>query len=158
MYKNAILLGSQVLLVAACNPDHASKTNTTQSEQTTNSHLISLDSANKMIGSYVASFDSTSSDTDLLSVSFNADQLRAYLANPAITNVKISLAHQLSYINAGNGNQHAGYASNALTLIVSAVSANGTYIFSGNQVMDFGSMCPSVCLPGDAASALFPIN
>jgi len=139
--------------LAACQP----KTSESPNPHTGDSHRISLDSANRMISSYLGSLDSSAPIADLRSVVFDAAQLRKYLSDTAITQVKISLAHKLQYINAGNQNVMGGYRSDAITLIISAVDHSGNYIFPGNQVMDYAMQCPVLCPVGTAASALFPI-
>lgn len=139
--------------LTACNPKSPQRANT----DNVDSHMISLDSANRMIRSYLGSLDSTATVANLQSVVFDATQLRYYLSDTAISQVKISLAHKLQYINAGNQNTPAGYRSDALTLVISAVDRSGNYIFPGNQVMDYAMQCPILCPVGTAANPLFPI-
>lgn len=139
--------------MAACSPASAQTTNPVAVQ----SHLIPLDSANRMIRSYLGSLDSSVTVPDLRSVVFDAAQLRQYLSDTAISQVKISLAHKLSYINTGNQNTAAGYRSDALTLVISAADRSGNYIFPGNQVMDYALQCPILCPLGTAGNALFPV-
>src|SRR5436305_263075 len=73
------------------------------------SRFIKVSDANLMISSYLNSINSTANDSDIRSFSIDADSLRAYLSNSSIKNVKISFAHTLSYISAGNGGKYAGY-------------------------------------------------
>ena len=126
------------------------------------SAIISLDSANKMLLSYLNSINYHVNDTDLRSVIFDASQLRNYLSNPMITNVKLMFAHTLDYINSGGKNNYAGYKSGALTLIVACYDANGNYVYdnaaSYSTVLDYGMPCPSSCpTAGTAAVDTFQI-
>ncbi len=120
------------------------------------SAFIPMDSANKMIGSYLASVNAPATDTALDCVIVDADMLRSYLndtCNGKIKNVKLMLAHTLNYINTGHGGQYAGYQPNALTIIVSGYDATGNYVLAaGNTVLDQGQPCPSYCPPAGAAN------
>jgi hypothetical protein len=117
--------------------------------------FIPLDSANKMISSYLGSLSSLPPD-NVVSFSFNASDLKDYLqSDSTITNVKISLAHTLDYINSGGQYIPAGYQSGALTLIIAAYDQNGNYRFFNSTVMDHGRPCPSNCPTGNAASPLY---
>ncbi|RKR80695.1 hypothetical protein BDD43_0827 [Mucilaginibacter gracilis] len=124
--------------------------------------LMPIDSANKMLGSYLNSINYQSNDTDIQSVIFDARLLRNYLNtifdSGNITNVKMMFAHKLSYINSGHMNQPAGYHSNALTIIIAAYDSSGNYRFyPGNYVIDKGLACPTNCPPtGSASSSLLP--
>ncbi|MDR3681764.1 MAG: hypothetical protein P4L41_17480 [Flavipsychrobacter sp.] len=121
------------------------------------SAFIPMDSANKMIGSYLASVNAPATDTALDCVIVDADMLRSYLndtCNGKIKNVKFMLAHTLNYINTGHGGQYAGYKPNALTIIVSGYDATGNYILAaGNTVLDQGQACPVSCpISGNATN------
>jgi hypothetical protein len=121
----------------------------------TSSHRIPVDSANKMIGSYLNSIEGTGDNT-LHSLIFNAEELRAYLNDPLrsdVTNIKLSFAHTLNYINSGNGNQDAGYTAGAFTIVISGYDEEGNYILmNDNCVLDFGVACPSNCPPSGSAN------
>jgi hypothetical protein len=119
--------------------------------------FIPVDSANKMINSYLYSINSTVNDSDLRSLIINADSIRAYLnVNPNIRNVKIMFAHTLNYINAGYGGQYAGYQSGALTIIMAGYDGSGNYVYmsmgSGAMVIDHALPCPASC-PGAGTAA-----
>lgn len=123
--------------------------------------VIPLDSANKMLSSYLSSINYQSNDTDIQSWIFDAKLLRKYLdslpGSGDISFVKIGVAHKLSYINSGHANQRAGYKSAALTVLVSGYTSNGDYIFyPENLVIDNAMACPTNCPPGAAAAPLFP--
>ena len=118
------------------------------------SSFISTNVANQMISSYLCSINAAQNDSDIQSFSINANSLRAYLANPAITNVKLMFAHTMNYINAGNACQYAGFQSGALTIVIAANDVNGNYIYSQGEVLDHLAPCPYTCLSGAAGNNL----
>ena len=122
--------------------------------------FIPADSANKMIKSYLTSINSLHNDSDLRSIIFDADSLRAYLSNTSIKHVKVMFAHKLDYINAQGSGHNVGYKSGALTVVFGGYDANGNYIFwSENRVPNLGTPCPSSCVTtGTASDDLFPVN
>jgi hypothetical protein len=121
------------------------------------SGFIPIDSANKMINSYLYSINYSSNDSDVRSFTINADSLRAYLNSSGIKSIKISLAHTLAYINAGNEGRYAGYQSGALTIIISGYNSTGDYVyFNGSNVLDHASPCPTSC-PGGSGTAVYDI-
>lgn len=120
---------------------------------------IPVDSANKMISSYLGSIDYQNNDTDLFSIVVDAATIRYYLDSMAsgstIRGFKFMLAHQLDYINSGYMGEPAGYRKNALTAVIAAYDEAGNYVFlAPGQVMDFNNPCPSDCPPGFAANPL----
>jgi hypothetical protein len=123
---------------------------------------ISKDTANKMLSSYLVSINSTENDTDLRSLIINADTLRAYLADTNIKDIKIMMAHTLSYINSGGLNHPCGYDARDLTFIIAGYSYTDNYIYYTTKsvpitpdVINHGMPCPSSCPPyGTAASDL----
>lgn len=116
------------------------------------SSFICLDSANKMLSSYLASINDED-DSTLHCFIYNADSLRAYLANPNIKNVKFMFGHTLEYINEGHFGQPAGYSSGNLTIIVAGYDVNGTYIYhNGGKVLEHGRPCPNYCDVNGAAA------
>ncbi len=123
------------------------------------SKFIVIDSANKMLGSYLNSIHYTMNDTDLQSLIIDVKQLRQYLdSNPTgeqITHLKLMFAHTLSYANSPMANTNAGYQSKALTIIVAGYNDSGKYIFyNNNSVLDYTQPCPPICPPGKAGSPL----
>lgn len=117
---------------------------------------ISVHEANKMISSYLNSLPASAADTDLKSFFLDARLLRKYLDSipsaDSIAMVKIMLAHNLDYINAGDSNKFAGYKPNALTIILTAISSSGDYILlPGRQVMEHAMPCPPDCPSGEAS-------
>jgi len=158
------LLGVAVLALTlnACqqstpqNEKAAISTDTLSMDDNYKAHLIPVDSANKMIGSYLSSLPADSQDSELQSLIMNAAVLREYLADTSIRNVKIMFAHTLDYINSGYEGQPAGYKSGALTIIFAGYDAKGDYIFApGNMVPNHTVPCPNHCVgSGSAASSL----
>jgi len=127
------------------------------------SQFIPVDSANKMLASYLNSVNAQKSDSALHCIIVDADQLRAYLndsCNGHVTHVKLMFAHTLDYINSGHGNQYAGYKSGALTLIVAGYDNTNNYVMaSGNSLLDYGQGCPSYCpASGSAANDIIVYN
>ncbi len=161
MIKSILMIICSGLLFAACNnttdasdkkEGHKHKANVNPSSLTTTTNqFISQDSANKMLLSYLNSISYQQNDTDLRSIIFDADSLRAYLANTSISKVKIMFAHTLNYINNGGQNQNAGYQSGALTLIIAGYDTSGNYVYynygdsSVKMVLDYGRPCPTSC-------------
>lgn len=125
-------------------------------------HLIPVDSANKMMESYLSSIHHVGNDSTLRSLTFDAAVLRDYLnATPsgvAVTKVKVMFAHTLDYINGGNGGNNAGYRSGALTLIMAGYDNDGNYVLLDNSVIDNAIPCPANCPPGNAGQPLIPLT
>jgi len=124
--------------------------------------VLPVDSANKMLGSYLNSIDYLHNDTDVQSVIFNAALLRQYLdsftGSSNIAYIKIMFAHKLSYINAGGANKYAGFNNAALTLLIAGYDNSGNYIYyPTNQVIDNGMLCPPNCPSGPAGAPLLPV-
>lgn len=135
---------------------NACQQSTPQNQQTANlssspsldsiykAHLIPMDSANKMIGSYLTSIEGK--DGEMYSLIMNADALRAYLSDTSIKNVKLMFSHTLDYINAGNEGVPASYKSGEFTIIMAGYNSAGNYIFApNNMVLDRAMPCPSSC-------------
>ena len=125
-----------------------------------NSAFIPVDSANKMILSYLTSINYQQNDTDLDCLTIDADTMRAYLANPNVKKIKVMFAHTLEYINAGGGNQYCGYQTGALTVIMACYDSMNNYVYYQapqspgiNMVMDHSAPCPSNCAHGGSAAS-----
>ena len=107
---------------------------------------IPIDTANRMIQSYLTSINYPSNDSGLRSLSFNADTLRAYLLNSEISEISFMLAHQPGYINSGHFGEPANTNPTALTLILVGKSTNGTYIHNSfGEVYEHFQPCPTYC-------------
>ncbi len=119
--------------------------------------FIEMDSANKMIGSYLNSIGYQQNDTDLRSLIFDADSLRQYLANPSVRKLKFMFAHDLDYINNGGDGKPAGYQSGKLTAVIAGFDIKGNYVFvlQGNNrmVLNHALPCPTNCPTSGTASS-----
>lgn len=165
--KNHFFLTIIVLtcLIAACTKKNATPKPVTDNTKDAHSlaltgidsPFVTLDSANKMINSYLGSLV-TSGNNDIKSFTIDADALRYYLQNSNIKRIRISFAHKLSYINAGHKGAYAGMSPNAITLIISGISSDNNYIYTpDNTVMDHAFPCPYNCIDnGTAASDNLP--
>ena len=157
--KNYIIAGMVLMATVfiSCGDKHETKTSTEDAAIVTLAvaPYIEMDSANKMIGSYLNSINYTNNDTDVRSFVINMNQLRAYCDSSAspISHVKVMFGHTLQYINSGKGNHNAGYRSGALTVVIAAYNSSGDYFYiNGDEVMDYSAPCPTNCPPGDAAN------
>ncbi|MBS1616640.1 MAG: hypothetical protein JST06_11050 [Bacteroidetes bacterium] len=168
--KHTILLASSALLLAftACNRQEATtpganqvKTYSTSNvmhnaarfEGTGYSQSIPIDTANKMIGSYLSSVGYPYADTTIRSLSFNADTLRAYLNNSNIKDVKFYMAHQITWLDADMNRygKNIGLAPGKLTLIVVGLDNDGNVVRnSANGVYEHCMPCPMNCGSGSA--------
>src|SRR5690606_7881631 len=120
-------------------------------------HFIPMDTANKMIQSYLTSIASgENANKQLQSLIVDAEVLREYLKDTSIKNLKVLFAHTLNYINSGHYGQNAGYHSNALTIVFAGYDSKGNYIFAtGQKVPDQAVPCPANCPhSGTAANPL----
>lgn len=157
-----ITLALAILFLAACtketpivNGSHVSESeqipldnrhNTIRLSGTNYSHSLPVDSANRMLMSYLHSVGYPGVDTALRSLSFDADTLRAYLQNPNITTVKFMIAHKSTFINSGNEGTNAGMSPSGLTIIIAGLNNNDEYVLNtSNGVYDNMINCPHIC-------------
>lgn len=169
--KQTILLASAALAFAftACNRQEAADPGAnavkTYAPNTTVMHnagrlvgdgfskSIGIDTANRMIASYLESVGYPYADTSIRSLAFNADTLRAYLANPNITDVKLYLAHQITWLDGGPNRygKNIGTQPGKLTVILVGLDNNGAVVRnSANGVYEHALPCPTSC--GSSAS------
>ncbi len=132
---------------------------TAASAQTLAPEFIPVDSANKMIGSYLGSIDYQNNDSSLQSLVIDATELKRYMdtmsSTNRITKFKIMFAHKLTYINSGHQNHAAAYNRNAFTIVIAGVNENGNYvIFPTSKVFDNSMPCPTSCPSGTASNPL----
>jgi hypothetical protein len=166
MKKSLFLTVGTLLLIFACskknsNPDtNVNKKNNavnliSQAQLGLDSPFIEIDSANKMITSYL---NARSGENDLNALIIDAEALRYYLQNTDIKKIKLMFAHKLSYINNGGVNQYGGLNKNSLTLVIAAYDEDNDYVYSNyGKVMDFCEPCPSNCpQSGTAAQNTLP--
>lgn len=113
----------------------------------TGQYFIPVDSANKMLESYLNSINAdVDTSTNIQSFIIDADALREYLSDTSIKKVKVMLAHTLNYVNSGGNGLPCGYRTGKLTIILAGYDEDKNYIFApGNKVMDHAVPCPTAC-------------
>jgi len=150
MKKILLLLTAIVIVFAACHkPLH----------NTYDKTAIPVDSANKMIRSYLLSInDTVTTDTSLHALILDADELRDFLNSEEgkkVEDLKLVFAHKLDYINNGGKGVNCGYSNKGLTLVVAGYDHEGNYqLLPNNKVMDNLQPCPMQCPTGDASDDL----
>lgn len=124
----------------------------------TDPNLIPVDTANKMISSYLRSLDG--SDDNLRSLILNAETLRQYLKDSSIKKIKVMFAHTQNYINSGHGGEASGMKSGSLTIVLVGFGSDGNYVYppgDSNKVIDRATPCPTNCPTfGNASDDLLP--
>jgi len=168
MIKIPCLLIVPGLFISICACQNPERGNTNRSQSRLQSDSISwnqpfipVDSADTMIKSYLISINYQSADSNVRSFIIDANALRQYLTvgqGAQITNMKVMLAHNNSYIQAGNFGQPCGYSNEGLTVVLAGFGADGNYIYApGNKVMDYSMPCPENCpRTGTASRDLMP--
>jgi hypothetical protein len=169
MKKLTALLSITLCVLTSCRKDEASGiSNTNQNSQShvgkapSNmmrlslqgpfSQFIPIDSANRMLGSYLTSINDPGNDSDLRALIFNADTLRHYLLDSRIVGIKLMFAHTLEYINKGNYGVPSQYQYGELTVIVVGYDADNNYIYNPqHMVLEHAAPCPNWCLTGGNA-------
>lgn len=109
---------------------------------------IAIDSANRMIGSYLESVGYPQVDTTIRALSYDADTVRAYLANSNIKTLRFHLAHQLAWINGGTNRfgKNIGMTPGKLTIIMVGLDDEGDVVRNtSNGVYEHAFPCPSAC-------------
>jgi hypothetical protein len=115
-----------------------------------------------MIQSYLTAINSTVNTQEIRSLEFDADVLRAYLAqhlgdtSKRIEKFKFIFAHSLDYVNSGNEGKRPDTNSHALTFVIVGVDKDGNYVYtSGGEALDFAQPCPPRCpVQGNSGSSL----
>lgn len=110
---------------------------------------IPVDTANRMIMSYLNSINYGVNTAAPRSLIYDADSLRAYLNDTSkgkISYIKFMFAHQLDYINSGHEGQRPDSNTNAITMIIVGFDANNNYVLNrNNMVLDNCTPCPKHC-------------
>jgi len=110
------------------------------------SQAISIDSANRMILSYLTSIDYATNNTRLRSFTYDADTLRSYLANNNIKTLKFMLAHTAGYMNSGGYGKDANNQAGSVTFVIVGLDENDNYIYNNREmVYDNTRPCPTNC-------------
>jgi len=153
-----LVAASAFMILASCSPNETERTAGTKAVATTTPHasFIHKDTANRMLESYLTSVGYPEMEDSLRSWQVASEALRDLLMDETITELKISLAHSLDFINGGKFGQPAGFSPAALTLIISGVNASGNTVFyPTNKVVNRMYPCPPNCGTGSAANATF---
>ena len=144
------------LTFQGCGNPQVSAQNTGQdTTSTSGTSFIPVDSANKMISSYITSLGGD--ESALHSLVIDGDALRQYLSDTSIHNVKVMFAHTLEYINNGQQGQDAGYNQGELTVVIAACNSTGDYVLFNGLALDMALPCPVYCPPGTGSSDLITI-
>lgn len=126
------------------------------------SRPINIDTANRMIQSYLTGINSTVNTQEIRSLEVDADVLRAYLAQHLVSSskriekFKFIFAHSPDYVNSGNEGKRPDTNSHALTFVIVGVDKDGNYVYTrGGQALDFAQPCPPRCpVQGNSSSSL----
>lgn len=164
MNKLSILSMVAICGLLSCHPEKISCPAMSRNDESgsskraidTASGLIPIDSANKMILSYLASTNHTANDTDIQSLIINAGPLKElFSCSSSVVSLKFMFAHKLDYINSGMYGIAAGYKRNALTVVVTGVDAAGNYVvFPAGTALNKSMPCPTSCPQGSASNSL----
>lgn len=110
---------------------------------------VTIDTANRMIMSYLNSINYGVNTEAPRSLIYDADTLRDYLNDTTkgkIRYVKFMFAHQLDYINSGHEGQRPDSNTNAITMIIVGYDQNNNYVLNrNNMVYDHFEPCPRNC-------------
>lgn len=134
--------------MSACkhHPGHGHPGNgDTTGEEIPYSSRIPIDTANKMIQSYLDGINYTVNTEETRALRYNADSLRRYLKDPAIKQIKFMFAHTLAYANSPDGNKRPDSNTHVLTMIIAGYDDQGNYIYSDNMVYENAEPCPNRC-------------
>lgn len=162
-----LLCSAILMLLCSCGGQHVPTTPPASDTLTANvdtefSRPINIDTANRMIQSYLTAINSTVNTEEIRSLEFDADVLRAYLAqhlaskNKRIEKIKFIFAHSLDYVNSGNAGKRPDTNSHALTFVIVGVDSAGNYVYTKNgAALDFAQPCPPRCpVQGTSSSNL----
>lgn len=107
--------------------------------------FIPIAQANQMIESYQSSIGYPEKDDQIRSWVLNADSLRLYLQDPSIKFIKVSLAHQIDYLNRGFKGKKPADGEIPETIILLGVDKDSNYVTIGGRAMDNAVPCPRAC-------------
>ncbi len=107
--------------------------------------FIPIAQANQMIESYLSSIGYPEKDDQIRSWILNADSLRLYLQDPSIKNIKVSLAHQMDYINRGLKGRKPTDGEIPETIILFGIDEDNNSVTMRGRAMDNAVPCPRAC-------------
>ena len=166
--KNALQTIALFLLVCSgCNEQNSKTTSQSDKLQRTQNLLspndddyskeINIDTANRMISSYLTGINYEVNTEEIKSLFVDANVLKNYMdqadtAHP-IKKFKLVFAHSLDYIHHGQEGLRPDSNSHALTLVVVGVDGDGNYVYTNNHTaIDYVQPCPNSC-PSEGTSA-----
>lgn len=118
---------------------------------------IPIDTANRMIESYLHGINYQVNTNEIRSWTFSADTLRRFLQEgngKKIVRLKLMLAHSLAYIHGGHEGERPPINTHALTLIVVGIDENNNYIYNPEgEAYEHAFPCPPRCLGRDSLTA-----
>ena len=115
------------------------------------SQPIPVDSANRMIQSYLTSIGYPEENMEIRSWAFDADTLRNYLNSEEgqhIKHIKFFMAHTLGYINSGHyGERPDKMYADDFTVIIAGLDSTGNYVLNKlDMPYDQSLPCPYRCV------------
>lgn len=153
MKKIGSLFFVLLLVFSSCkHHHHGGHGNPGDPEEVPYSALIPIDTANKMIQSYLDGINYTVNTEAIKALCFNADSLRAYLSDPTIKDIKFVFANTLEYANSPHGHERPDSNSHVTTLILAGYDNKGNYVFKDNMVYENLRPCPNECIQSGTAS------
>jgi hypothetical protein len=152
MKRTLTITAMLLMAMTACKKPHRPPTNPPPG-------YITIDSANKMVSSYLGSVGFPATDTAVRCFTYSAKELRYMLdslpQSNTLVSIQIKMGHNLDYINSGHAGEFAGYNTEGITLLMVGVNAAGNYVYANSKVMNHGRPCPTNCPNGTAASPFF---
>lgn len=119
---------------------------------------IPIDSANKMISSYLNSIQYQNNDTDVRSFIVDANALRCYLNSEEgqnVSNLKISLAHKITTTYSIDSNINCGYNGKHLTIVITGFDTLGNNVIRPKGLcFDRAFWKPNYHISGNASNDL----
>lgn len=156
MYSKLIALALFIGLVS-CGDTKQNVKDHSESCSNINSYLP-IDSANKMISSYLNSIQYQNNDTDVRSFIVDANALRCYLNSEEglnVSNLKISFAHNASTAYSADSNVNCGYNGKHLAIVITGFDTLGNNVIHPKGLcFDRGVWKPLFQISGNASNDL----
>lgn len=165
-FKHFIFWCAASCIIGSCNksPVESPDTNTSMERQVnkeifrtenTLTHWVDYTTANISIESYLASIDTFNTD-QISSFYIDADNLRDYLSDNNIVEIKVMIGHTDNVISNPIDSQYHYLNAGSNTLFLAGIDVNNNYILYDNDyVLNRLHACPLNCkLTGEAASPL----
>lgn len=108
---------------------------------------LSIDTANRMIRSYLSGINYKVNTEAIRAWTVAADSLRSYAKNSSVKYFTFTLAHTLDYMLSGHEGLRPDSNSHAYTLIVKGLNASyQTVTLPDGKVLDQMVPCPDLCV------------